>query len=125
MALLSTPPIRLPHPGPWISVERDIPVRMPDGVTLLTDRYSPRGVDRPPTILVRTPYGRRGIPGLVNGLPATFAYFGYQVVVQSTRGTFGSGGEFDPLNEGDDGLATVAWMKRQRWFGGSFATFGA
>jgi putative CocE/NonD family hydrolase len=98
---------------------------MPDGVTLLTDRYAPRGIDRPPTILVRTPYGRRGIPGLVNGLPSTFAYFGYQVVVQSTRGTFGSGGEFDPLNEADDGLATVAWMKRQPWFGGSFATYGA
>jgi uncharacterized protein len=130
VALLSPPSLRLPRPllprpGRWLSVERDIPVRMPDGVTLLTDRFAPRGVDRPPTILVRTPYGRRGIPGLANGLPTTFAYFGYQVVVQSTRGTFGSGGEFDPLNETDDGLATVAWLKEQPWFGGTFAMFGS
>jgi putative CocE/NonD family hydrolase len=120
---LSTLPFRLPRARGLISVERDIPVPMPDGVTLLVDRYTPAGAERAPAILVRTPYGRRGVAGLISGIP--FAYFGYQVVVQSARGTFGSGGEFDPLAEYDDGLATVGWLKRQPWFNGSFAAYGA
>ncbi|MEU8344151.1 CocE/NonD family hydrolase [Spirillospora sp. NPDC048832] len=123
---LTAPSIRLPHPRGLLryTVERDLPVTMPDGVTLLADRYVPTGVERPPTILVRTPYGRRGPAALANGLP--FVPFGFQLVVQSARGTSGSGGEFDPLgSERDDGLATVEWLKRQPWFHGSFATYGA
>ncbi|MBD2897021.1 CocE/NonD family hydrolase [Actinomadura nitritigenes] len=128
---LPAPPIRVRRPRglprsplPRYTVERDLPVTMPDGVTLLADRYVPVGVRRPPTILVRTPYGRRGPAALANGLP--FVPFGFQLVVQSARGTFGSGGEFDPLGgEREDGLATVAWLKEQPWFGGSFATYGA
>jgi len=96
---------------------------MSDGVTLLADRYAPAGVPHAPTILVRTPYGRRGVQGMMNGLP--FAYFGFQVLVQSARGTFGSGGVFDPLgDERSDGLDTVRWLREQEWFNGSFATYG-
>ncbi|MWA04304.1 CocE/NonD family hydrolase [Actinomadura sp. LD22] len=129
---LPAPPIRVRRPRglprsplPRYRVERDLPVTMPDGVTLLADRYVPIGARRPPpTILVRTPYGRRGPAALANGL--LFVPFGFQLVVQSARGTFGSGGEFDPLgSERDDGLATVAWLKEQPWFGGTFATYGA
>src|SRR5690606_20287380 len=122
---LPASPIRLPHPRGLAryTVERDLPVPMPDGVTLLADRYVPTGVERPPTILVRTPYGRRGPAALANGL--LFVPFGFQLVVQSARGTSGSGGEFDPLgSERDDGLATVEWMRRQPWFHGAFAMFG-
>ncbi|GAA4102016.1 CocE/NonD family hydrolase [Actinomadura miaoliensis] len=121
---LPPPPIRLTRSLPRYTVERDIPVAMPDGVTLLADRYVPRGVRSAPTILVRTPYGRRGPAAVLNGLP--FVPFGFQLLVQSVRGTFGSGGEFDPLgNEREDGLATVAWLREQPWFDGSFATYGA
>ncbi|MGK5551111.1 CocE/NonD family hydrolase [Actinomadura kijaniata] len=119
--LLSAPQIRIPR----YTVQRDLPVTMPDGVTLLADRYAPPGMREPlPTILVRTPYGRRGPAAVLNGLP--FVPFGFQLVVQSARGTFGSGGEFDPLgSEREDGLATVAWLREQPWFDGSFATYGA
>lgn len=120
------PSVRVPLPRRHLpyTVQRDLRVPMPDGVTLLADRYVPAGVRHAPTILVRTPYGRRGLPAVINGLP--FVPFGFQLLVQSARGTFGSGGEFDPLgNELDDGLATVEWLKRQPWFGGSFATYGA
>ncbi|MBX6767102.1 MAG: CocE/NonD family hydrolase [Actinomadura rubrobrunea] len=122
---LPTAPIRLPRSlHPRYTVERDIPVPMPDGVVLLADRYVPRGAHRPPTILVRTPYGRRGPAAVMAGLP--FVPFGFQLLVQSVRGTFGSGGEFDPLgHEREDGLATVAWMREQPWFDGSFAAYGA
>ncbi|NDU77080.1 CocE/NonD family hydrolase, partial [Actinomadura sp. DSM 109109] len=122
---LPVPPLRLPRPRGLVpyTVERDVPVTMPDGVVLLADRYVPLGVERPPTILVRTPYGRRGPAALANGL--LFVPFGFQLVVQSARGTSGSGGEFDPLgSERADGLATVEWLKRQPWFHGAFAAFG-
>ncbi|MFC5751135.1 CocE/NonD family hydrolase [Actinomadura rugatobispora] len=115
----------MPYPFNRYRVERDLPVTMNDGVTLLADRYVPVGTRQPPpTILVRTPYGRRGPAAVLNGLP--FVPFGFQLLVQSARGTFGSGGEFDPLgSERDDGLATVEWLRNQPWFNGSFATYGA
>jgi putative CocE/NonD family hydrolase len=106
-----------------VVIERDLHVPMPDGVTLLADRYTPRGDERLPTILIRCPYGRRGFFGLLFG--RLFAERGFQVLIQSTRGTFGSGGVFDPYgNEHDDGLATIAWLKQQPWFSGTLATNG-
>ncbi|GAA3976873.1 CocE/NonD family hydrolase [Actinomadura viridis] len=124
---LPAAPLRLPRAAAFrrFHVERDLRVTMRDGATLLADRYVPAGVRRPPpTILVRTPYGRRGPASFLNGLP--LVPFGFQLVVQSARGTFGSEGEFDPLGcERDDGLATVEWLREQPWFGGSFAMYGA
>ncbi|XVQ13853.1 CocE/NonD family hydrolase [Spirillospora sp. CA-255316] len=124
-ARMLRPRVLRPYPFNRYRVERDLPVTMDDGVTLLADRYVPVGVRRPPpTILVRTPYGRRGPAAVLNGLP--FVPFGFQLLVQSARGTFGSGGEFDPLgSERDDGLATVRWLRDQPWFNGSFAAYGA
>ena len=112
------PPAETPH----VLVERDLKTTMSDGVVLLSDRYSPRGVEKPPLLLVRSPYGRRGLFGLVYG--QLFAERGFQVVLQSTRGTFGSGGTLTPFDEHDDGLATVTWLKQQPWYPGSFMTTG-
>src|SRR5579862_9215263 len=44
-----------------VEVEHDVKVTMPDGVVLLTDVYHPVGVADAPTVLERTPYGRRGV----------------------------------------------------------------
>ncbi len=50
---------------------------------------------------------------------------GFQVLVQSTRGTFGSGGVFDPMRcEREDGLATLEWLVKQPWAGGSIVLLG-
>ncbi|MGH3200094.1 MAG: CocE/NonD family hydrolase [Streptosporangiaceae bacterium] len=50
---------------------------------------------------------------------------GFQVLIQSTRGTFGSGGVFDPMrNEREDGLATLEWVVKQPWFSGSIVLVG-
>ncbi len=105
-----------------VAVTRDLRVPAHDGVVLLADHYAPDGVERPPTVLVRSPYGRRGPFGLMCG--QAFASHGFQAVVQSVRGGFGSGGEFEALDERDDGLATIAWLKEQPWFGGTFAMHG-
>src|SRR6266700_2615663 len=126
MTLLSRLMSRMAHLPPAetynVLVERDLKATMSDGVVLLADRYAPRGVENPPLILVRSPYGRRGLFGLVYG--QLFAERGFQVVMQSTRGTFGSGGTLSPFDEHNDGLATVAWLKQQPWYPGSFLTTG-
>jgi hypothetical protein len=106
-----------------VEVERALKVVMPDGATLLADHYYPRRGGPRPTILVRSPYGREAPFGLLFGRP--FAERGFQVLVQSCRGTAGSGGVFDAFrNERADGLATLAWMKQQAWFSGEFGMVG-
>ncbi|MEA2310947.1 MAG: uncharacterized protein QOE28_915 [Solirubrobacteraceae bacterium] len=106
-----------------VTVERDLRVPMRDGVELLADRYSPVDTGPMPTVLVRTPYGRRGAYGLLYGL--VYAQRGLQVIVQSVRGTFGSGGEFAPFDERDDGLDTVGWIEAQPWHEGALGMAGA
>ncbi len=108
------------------TVLRDVPVSMPDGVVLLGDRYRPEDTgDRPlPVVLIRLPYGRAGVNGQVFG--AALARRGFQVFIQATRGTFGSGGQFRPfLNEHEDGLATLRWLREQPWCDGQVAMTGA
>ncbi len=106
-----------------ISTQRDIPIPMPDGVNLLADRYYPTQNNQSPIILVRSPYGRSGF--ILDAAFRIFAERGFQVLVQSCRGTFGSGGDFYPFHhEREDGLATIAWLKAQPWFSGAFAMFG-
>ena len=57
---------------------------------------------------------------------APLARRGFQVFIQSTRGTFGSGGQFRPfITEREDGLATVAWLRDQPWCDGQVAMTGA
>ncbi|KAF2795970.1 hydrolase CocE/NonD family protein [Melanomma pulvis-pyrius CBS 109.77] len=76
------------------------------------------------TILLRSPYGRGLAFALFSAGP--YAARGYQCLFVSCRGTFGSGGEFDPWrNEEEDGHAVVEWMRKQEWYTGSFATMGA
>jgi putative CocE/NonD family hydrolase len=107
-----------------VAVQRDLRVPMPDGVALLADRWLPKtGGAGLPTLLIRSPYGRRG-PFAIS-LARPFAERGFQVLIQSTRGGFGSGGDFDPFRcERADGLATVDWVLQQPWFGDAMVLFG-
>jgi putative CocE/NonD family hydrolase len=113
----------LPAPtGGRITVRRNLPVRVRDGITLRTDHYAPR-LAGAPAVLIRTPYGRGGPMRLLARL---IADQGLHVVVQSCRGTFGSAGTFEPLvHERADGLDTIDWLRRQPWYAGSFGMFGA
>jgi uncharacterized protein len=114
----------LPRPRNQVTVERDIQVPMSDGTVLLADHYTPATVVSAATVLVRCPYGRGAPFGLLNG--QLLAERGYHVLLQSCRGTFGSGGEFEPMrNEIADGQDTVAWLREQSWFDGRFVTYGA
>jgi putative CocE/NonD family hydrolase len=106
-------------------IERDLPVPMPDGTVLLADRWAPRtGGDKLPVALVRTPYGRGAL--MTEGPVRPLAERGFQVILQSVRGTFGSGGVFEPMrHEREDGLATLEWVVNQPWFGDSIVLVGA
>jgi putative CocE/NonD family hydrolase len=105
------------------TLTRAVRVPMRDGVELLADIYVPVGKSLG-TLLIRTPYGRTGSIALLTA--GYYATQGYHVVNQSCRGTFGSGGDFEPFShEIDDGADTVAWLRRQAWFGGRFALCGA
>jgi putative CocE/NonD family hydrolase len=106
-----------------VAVTRDVSVPMSDGTALRADHYFPVTDRQAATVLVRTPYGR-GMPFSLDC--RLIAERGFHVLVQSCRGTFGSGGEFDPMRrEAADGQDTVAWLRRQHWFDGRLATYGA
>ena len=104
-------------------VESGLEVPAPGGIVLITDHYIPLLAGPRPTLLVRTPYGR-GFPW-DQLFGAQFARQGFHVVIQSCRGTGGSGGEFEPMrNEAADGRAAVAWLRQQDWFNGALGTIG-
>ncbi|GGT00227.1 X-Pro dipeptidyl-peptidase [Streptomyces chromofuscus] len=107
-----------------LTVERDLEVPMRDGTVLLADRWAPRvGGEHLPTALMRSPYGRGG--PFAWHLARPLAERGFQVVLLSTRGTSGSGGEFTPLrHERLDGIDTVDWVCKQPWFDGSLVLCG-
>ncbi len=117
--VLGLPPAAVPY-----VVRSDVAVAMPDGVVLLGDHYRPAGDERPlPVVLIRSPYGRAGLAGILFAAP--LARRGFQVFIQSTRGTFGSGGQFRPFTgEREDGLATVAWLRDQPWCDGQVSMTG-
>ena len=106
-----------------VAVVRDVAVPMSDGTVLRADHYLPVIDQHAATVLVRTPYGR-GFPFSLSSAQL-IAERGFHVLLQSCRGTFGSGGDFDPMRrEAADGQDTVAWLRQQDWFDGRLATYG-
>jgi putative CocE/NonD family hydrolase len=113
--------LRLPAPTTSYTVS-SVKIPMRDGVELVADVYEPTG-ETVGTLLARGPYGRAFPFSMV--FADLHAARGYRVVLQSVRGTFGSGGDFAPMeHEVADGADTVEWMRRQPWFTGRFATIG-
>jgi putative CocE/NonD family hydrolase len=104
--------------------QRDLAATMDDGTVLLADRWvaADQRHEPQPTVLVRSPYGRRQVVGMLLG--RLLAERGLAVVIQSVRGTFGSGGRFSPFDERGDGLATLRWIRAQPWHAGPVGTFG-
>jgi len=118
--LLHLPPAQTHN----IAITRDIQIPMPDGAVLLADHYAPRGGSELPTLLVRSPYGRKGFFSALTALP--YAERGYQVLIQSCRGTAGSRGQLRySRHEHDAVLASITCVKPQEWFSGELAILGA
>lgn len=104
-----------------------VQIPMRDGVELAADFYAPQlPDDQAPAglILIQCCYGRGSGISFINA--RVYAARGYQALFVSTRGTYGSGGTFNPYsNEEADSQDIVAWMRQQSWYRGFFATLGA
>jgi putative CocE/NonD family hydrolase len=115
--------LRLPKARNPYAVELDLPIGMRDGVDLIGDLYAPLTRTPRGTVLIRTPYGRGFPDATLHG--RVLAARGYHVLIQSVRGTFGSGGTFTAVTqETADGHDTVGWLRDQSWFDGRLATLG-
>ena len=101
-------------------VERKVMMPMPDGVRLATDIYRPKNAaGKVPTIWVRTPYNvnfwdiQNGVPADMNAA-LTAVKKGYAYVVQSERGRYFSGGEYEILGKPQtDGYDMLTWIAKQ------------
>ncbi len=106
-----------------VVVEKNLPMRARDGVTLFADVYRPAVPGRFPVLVIRTPYDKS-----VDNALTEKDYFpprGYVVVVQDTRGRFGSAGGFYPfLHEATDGYDTIEWAAGLPWSNGRVGTVG-
>lgn len=97
-------------------------VAMRDGVKLVTDVYLPAGDGPWPTIVMRSPYPRSVNEGLIHA--------GYAVVIQSTRGRYGSEDESglvffnDGWGKSQDGYDCIEWVAKQSWCNGKIGTYG-
>ncbi|MBX6378956.1 MAG: CocE/NonD family hydrolase, partial [Clostridia bacterium] len=111
-----------------VILDKDVPVRMRDGVALATDIYRPDQDGTFPVILVRTPYNKSD-PLLTNVImfdPVRAAAHGYVVCVQDCRGRYASEGRFRPIHqEMDDGYDAVEWCATQPWSNGKVGMAGA
>lgn len=109
-----------------VTVEGGMAIPMPDGISLIADRYAPHPIGPRPVIILRTPYNRTGGTVIGSIFPWYFATYGYNVLIQDVRGRFASGGEYAPfLHEAEDGAATVHWVLEQPWCDGAVALWGA
>ena len=106
------------------TIERNVDIPMRDGVILRADILRPRGSDRFPVLVYRTPYGKDDAQTEYTTFLKAVAR-GYAVVIQDVRGRFHSQGEFQAYrNEGRDGYDTIEWAAKQPWSNGAVGTFG-
>jgi uncharacterized protein len=109
-----------------VKVERDVMVRMRDGVMLATDFYYPVKDGQPlneplPAVLQRTPYSK----GPLEKVATFFASHGYLSVTQDCRGRHKSQGAFFPFtNEPKDGFDTIESLAKHPQCNGKVGMFG-
>jgi putative CocE/NonD family hydrolase len=104
-----------------ITVERNVPATMRDGVILRADIYRPKAEGKFPVLLTRTPYDKQWqVEFALKAAPR-----GYVVIAQDTRGQFRSEGEWYPFKyESQDGYDTVEWAAALPYSNGKVGMFG-
>lgn len=124
-----------------VVVERNVMVKMRDGIRLATDVYRPARDGKViggklPAIMERTPYGKAErsrseievgmeIPMKRHEVASYFVRAGYAVIYQDCRGRYDSEGQFSKyISEAADGYDTACWLVEQDWSNGAFATMG-
>jgi uncharacterized protein len=110
-------------PNPVV-LQDAVEVPMRDGVMLRGDLLLPAREGHFPTLVYRTPYGRKSAEKEYTTFQRAVDR-GYAVLIQDVRGRYDSGGEFRPYeNEGRDGFDTIEWAACQSWSNGDVGTFG-
>jgi putative CocE/NonD family hydrolase len=119
LLLLALPSLaQTDHP---ITLERDVKVKMRDGVILSADIYRPTGLEKYPVLLQRTPYNKN----VQADLAIKAATRGYIVIIQDVRGRYASEGEWYPFKyESQDGYDTVEWAAALPYSTGKVGMFG-
>ena len=130
-----------------ILLERDVPVKLRDGVTIYADVFRPVGGDKCPALLVWSPYGkeiggqmlddvpmRAGVPlKATSGLekfegpdPAYWVAQGYAVVNVDKRGAYMSEGNLLYWGHDDalDGCDVIDWIASRDWCTGKVGMSG-
>jgi len=109
-----------------VEAERGVELTTADGVRLVSDIYRPRTGERTPTILVRIPLDRTVLNAVfASTVGRMWAERGYTVVIQGTRGRYGSTGRHTPfVDERRDGIETLRWIARQSWYDGRIGMWG-
>ena len=103
-----------------VTIDRNVPVKMRDGVILRADIYRPKADGKFPVLLERTPYNKQGGDFGLRG-----AAHGYVVIIQDVRGRYSSEGEWYPFrNESDDGYDTVEWAAALPYSNGKVGMYG-
>ena len=104
-----------------VTYERNVAVKMRDGVTLRADIYRPTADGKFPVLLQRTPYNKDN--GVDFGLKA--AAHGFVVIVEDVRGRFASEGQWYTFkNEPNDGYDSVEWAAALPYSDGKVGMFG-
>ncbi|MBA3355911.1 MAG: CocE/NonD family hydrolase [Pyrinomonadaceae bacterium] len=123
VALVAAPSVRAASAEARYHVisENGVRVKMRDGVSLVADIYRPKGEDKFPVLLERTPHDRKDGRSMAYELSS----HGYVVVLQDTRGRYESGGDFYPFrDESQDGFDTVEWAAKLDYADGKVGMFG-
>ena len=130
-----------------ILLERDVPIRLRDGVTIYADIFRPVGAKNVPALLAWSPYGkevggqmlddvpmRSGVPlSATSGLekfegpdPAYWVAHGYAVINPDKRGAYKSEGNILYWGHEDalDGRDVIEWIAGQDWSNGKVGMTG-
>ncbi|MFD3563765.1 CocE/NonD family hydrolase [Streptomyces sp. NPDC058686] len=131
-----------------IVLEKDVPVKLRDGVTIYVDVFRPAGSERVPVIVAWSPYGKGqgssasvmgifGMVGLDNGIvsglekfegpdPAYWCARGYAICNPDIRGVANSEGDsvIWDRQEGRDCFDLIEWLGVQDWCTGKVAMSG-
>lgn len=110
-----------------VTLERNVPSRMRDGVTLYADIYRPTSGGPFPVVLMRLPYDKTSAMTSADyAHPSWYARQGFIVVVQDTRGRWRAEGAWSPFfNEASDGYDTVQWAAELSGSNGRVGMYGA
>jgi uncharacterized protein len=131
-----------------LTIERNIPVRLRDGVRILIDLYRPKGARGEadlPVLLSWSPYGKHarsnqvfwpasGVnPDWLSPLtpfegpdPVAWGVQGYAIAVVDPRGAWLSDGDFhhNGIVEGEDCCDVIQWLADQPWSNGKIGMTG-